>query len=249
MLIMKKALSLFLALVLCLSLCACGGGNDTPKATEAPTETPTEAPTEAPTETTAPEVKVMTKEEMLNLANPLKREEVNKACNNMAFAKSLIGNVYTFNGIVYSVEEDYAVITFSIRDDEGIHRTGSNVMVANMHLSLEELLAIENYQELTLIGRLDDVSTVEKDGYYGTDKVVEMVFESAGIISDRFEKTGTLDSKNTSYGNNSWNIKFPNSNFLGLVSFVDDVSSYKGQEITYSYKSINDKCVDAYIVE
>ena len=34
---MKKAISLLLALVLCLSLCACGGGNDAP-ATEAPTE-------------------------------------------------------------------------------------------------------------------------------------------------------------------------------------------------------------------
>lgn len=34
---MKKAISLILALVLCLSLCACGGGNDTPETTEAPT--------------------------------------------------------------------------------------------------------------------------------------------------------------------------------------------------------------------
>ena len=34
---MKKALSLLLALVMCLSLCACGGGSDTPKTSEAPT--------------------------------------------------------------------------------------------------------------------------------------------------------------------------------------------------------------------
>ena len=34
---MKKALSILLVLVMCLSLCACGGGNDAP-ATEAPTE-------------------------------------------------------------------------------------------------------------------------------------------------------------------------------------------------------------------
>lgn len=36
---MKKTISLLLALVMCLSLCACGGGNDTPETTEAPTET------------------------------------------------------------------------------------------------------------------------------------------------------------------------------------------------------------------
>ena len=34
---MKNAISLLMALVLCLSLCACGGGNDAPE-TEAPTE-------------------------------------------------------------------------------------------------------------------------------------------------------------------------------------------------------------------
>ena len=42
---MKK----ILALVLCLSLCACGGGNDAPETTETPTTT-----TSATTETTAP---------------------------------------------------------------------------------------------------------------------------------------------------------------------------------------------------
>lgn len=48
---MKKAISLLLALVLCLSLCACGGSNtDTPETTQAPTTEVTETPTEAPTE-------------------------------------------------------------------------------------------------------------------------------------------------------------------------------------------------------
>ena len=44
---MKKAISLLLALVMCLSLCACGGSNDalnTPETTEAPTTVPTEPP-------------------------------------------------------------------------------------------------------------------------------------------------------------------------------------------------------------
>ena len=46
---MKKAISLLLALVLCLSLCACGGGNDTPDTID----------------TNAPEEAVPTKEELL----------------------------------------------------------------------------------------------------------------------------------------------------------------------------------------
>ena len=80
---MKKAISLLLALVLCLSLCACGGGNDAPETTEAPTET------------TVPEEVKMTKDEMLNVAVPLTREEIDKSISNVAFAKSLIGNTYT----------------------------------------------------------------------------------------------------------------------------------------------------------
>ena len=49
---MKKVISLLLALVLCLSLCACGGENDTPETTEAPTEMTQMAPTEATVPTT-----------------------------------------------------------------------------------------------------------------------------------------------------------------------------------------------------
>ena len=48
---MKKAISLLLALVMCLSLCACGGGNDTPATTEAPTTT---TPATTVPESTAP---------------------------------------------------------------------------------------------------------------------------------------------------------------------------------------------------
>ncbi len=55
---MKKAIALFLTLIMCLTLCACGEGNNStiqdgtepPPATEAPTEAPTE--TEAPVEET-----------------------------------------------------------------------------------------------------------------------------------------------------------------------------------------------------
>ena len=52
---MKKAISLLLALVMCLSLCACGGGNDAPntpettEATQAPTAEATEVSTEPET--------------------------------------------------------------------------------------------------------------------------------------------------------------------------------------------------------
>ena len=54
---MKKAISLLLALVLCLSLCACGGNTEkeTPTETSAPEQTT--QPTQAETEPTVPEAK------------------------------------------------------------------------------------------------------------------------------------------------------------------------------------------------
>lgn len=45
---MKKVIFLLLALVMCLSLCACGGNSNTPETTEA-TQTPTTEATQAPT--------------------------------------------------------------------------------------------------------------------------------------------------------------------------------------------------------
>lgn len=44
---MKKAFSIFLVLVMLLSLCACGGKEEAPEASEAPADVPAAAPTEA----------------------------------------------------------------------------------------------------------------------------------------------------------------------------------------------------------
>ena len=235
---MKKAISLLLVLAMCLSLCACGGGNDTPETTEAPTKP------------TVPEEVKMTKDEMLNVAVPLTREEIDKSISNVAFAKSLIGNTYTFGGEVFSVAEDHAVITFYITDEQGAYGTAANVMVANLYLPLEELISLENQQRLSFVGQLNDVTTHDETiPDWGTQTVVNLVFKSVAIVSDRFEATGKLHSQNASYGEDAWNIKFPNSDYLSVVHFRDDVSAYKGQEITYSYKITSDGCVDAYIVE
>lgn len=51
---MKKAFSLLMTLVLCLSMCACGGGSDTSEATKVPTEAPTTEATQTPTIETEP---------------------------------------------------------------------------------------------------------------------------------------------------------------------------------------------------
>ena len=232
---MKKSIALLLALVLCLSLCACGGGNDAP---------------ETSVETTAPGEVKMSKDEMLNVAIPLTRDDLDKSISNIAFAKTLIGNTYTFGGEVYSVAEDHAVVTFHITDEKGAYGTAANVMVANLYLPLDELVSLENQQRLNFVGQLEDVGTHEElIPDWGAQTVTEMVFKNIAIASDRFESTGILRSRNASYGEDAWNIKFPDSDYLGVVHFRDDVSAYQGEEITYSYKITSDGCVDAYIIE
>lgn len=232
---MKKTIALLLALVMVLFLAACGGSKDTP---------------ESPTETTAPEEVKMSKDEMLSVATPLTRDDLDKSISNIAFAKTLIGNTYTFGGEVYSVTEDHAVVTFHITDEKGAYGTAANVMVANLYLPLDELVSLENQQRLNFVGQLEDVGTYEENiPDWGAQTVTEMAFKNIAIVSDRFESTGTLRSRNASYGEDAWNIKFPDSDYLGVVHFRDDVSDYQGKEITYSYKITSDGCIDAYIVE
>ena len=238
---MKKWIALLLAAILCFSLAACGektaeSANDTTDVTESETETA--------------ETVTLTKDEMLTGAVPMTRDDVNKSIGNIAFAKTLIGNTYTFGGEVFSVAEDHAIVTFYISDNEGAYATVANVMVANLYLPIDELVALESGQRLSFVGKLDDVSThTESIPDWGTETVTGMVFKNAAIVSDRFESTGKLHSANVSYSEDAWNIKFENSDYLGVVHFRDDVSAYTGKEITYSYKVTSEGCVDAYIVE
>ncbi len=230
---MKKAIAILLTVFVCLSLCACNTGNST------------EPTTESATTQAAP----LTKDEMLAMASPLTREQVDKSIGNAAYANSLTDKVYTFGGVIGYVEADHAVATFYITDEEGSYATALNVLVAKLYLPQEELINLENSQRFTFVGKLDEVGSSEIEGYYGMETVMEFTFNDIAIVSDRFENTGVLDSMNHNYGDNSWNIKFPGNDYLGLVFFAEDVSEYKGQEITYSYKSVNGKAVDAYIVK
>lgn len=243
---MKKIIALLLVAVMCFSLAACGGDKETNNNSEPQTNNSGSQQEENNNSETA----TLTKDEMLNSAQALTREEIDKSIENVAFAKSLIGNVYTFGGTIESIEEDHAVTTFYIVDENGNYATSEFVMVANLYLSTDELINLEAEQRLSFVGKLEDVTSREETiPDWGTETIVEMVFKSVAVVSDRFEETGTLHSQNASYGENAWNIKFPNNDYLSVVHFRDDVSSYKGTEITYSYKITGDGCVDAYIVE
>ena len=221
-----------MALVLVLSLAACGGSDSGEENTTA-----------------------VSKNDLLKKAKPLGMDGY-KAIDNMAFAKSLIGNTYTFDGMVISVEEEYARIEFKVNIELEEYTVDLSMweIYGDVYLSLSDLASLERFQIVNFVGKLTNVASLEQDPsmHNGDDTSTELIFESAAIISDRFEATGKLHNKNTSYSGNAWDIEFPNNSYLKLVYFRDDVSTYKDKEITFSYKrfagGIIEDWKDAYII-
>ena len=208
---MKKAVSIILALVLCLSLCACGGGNDTPETTEAPTET------------TAPESTMLSNEELDALAVPFTEDDISDFSDNKALAATFVGNVYSFEGVVNSVQEDHVVFDFLI-DNNGKYYNGTDH--AKVYLPTEELIELEQKQRVQVVGLVSSVS--------GNN----IIFENA-YIEQYYEITAILKGENHSY-EGSYNIKIGDSNYLKLVYFAKDIDlngiNTDGDEITFLAK-------------
>lgn len=208
---MKKVLSLILALVLCMSLCACAGGSDAPETTEAPTET------------TVPENAMLSKEELDTLAVPFTEEDISDFSSNKALASTFVGNVYSFEGVVNSVQEDHVVFDFLIVNN-GSYYNGMDH--AKVYLPTEELIELEQKQRVKVVGLVSSVS--------GNN----IVFENA-YIEQYYEITATLKGENHSY-EGSYNIKIGDSNVLKLVYFAKDVDlsgvNTDGDEITFLAK-------------
>lgn len=157
---MKKAISLILALVMCLSLCACGGGeSNTPNTPET---------TEAPTETTVPEETVMTKDEMLASAVHLEMYEINNASvENIAKAKmDYCNKILQVNGQITQITEEYIVIS-------------SGDYAIDVYLPLEELITLTLFQQVIIVGETTD--EIVKAGFGGHYQM-----PVAYLVTDRY---------------------------------------------------------------
>ncbi len=161
---MKRTISLIMALVLCLLMCACGGGNDTLDTTETPTETT------APTETE------MTKAEMLASALQVQIHEINNASvENLAKAKmDYCDKVLEIKGQISKIAEDYVVI-------------GNADYVVNVYLPLEELATLQAFQQVTIVGQTTDA--IIKSGFGGHYQM-----RIAYLVTDRYEFEGVIQT-------------------------------------------------------
>ncbi len=167
---MKKALALLLALIMCLSLAACGGGNDTP--TQDTTETPTT--TEAPTES------VMTKEEMIAVAQDI-GEDFDKdfEANPVSAEDKYLGNVYYVTGRVNNIESDHI-----------------GVGAFTVYLPKEDIINLTKGQIITIVGQLDSVED-KADEYMPTIRFWYGTMTNAYFFTDITEVTGYMCIYNT----------------------------------------------------
>ena len=169
---MKKAISLLLALVMCLTLCACGG-NGNPE-------------TDAPTEATTPEVSKLTKDELLAIAEPLTQEVVAKIFENHAFAKSLESNTYTFEGKVFETEFDYVNVYIDsiVGADGKKYRYNHDGLYFSLYLPDEELFEVDRGESFKFVGKISEVQSVEHSLEGVEWNGIAMIMKDAYIIEE-----------------------------------------------------------------
>ncbi len=235
---MKKTISLLMVLALCLSLCACGGSNESADATKEPVETE------------APENALLSKDELSALAVPYTREDYDKAITNKAYASSFVDNVYSFDGTVFTVMEDHAIVTFREETDTTIYVTDVSMLCAKVYLPIEELVNLEPNQRVLGIGKVTEVGA-NVDVGFETFPGSGIVFENA-YLDTEFECTATLKGENHSY-EGAYNIQVGDSSYLDLVYFADGVDlsgiNTDSDEITFTAKIIDSNYHDAVIVK
>ena len=156
---MKKALSLILALVMCLSLCACGeepnNGISIPKG--------------------------MTKEEMLNNAKTFDVAEwkSDMGKNQMAAQEKYEGNVYTISAFVEKVENNKCTLAFFIDPN-----VGASKYYVIAPFDKETLLTLNVGERINLVGEIKSVQDqrIVLDSAYYLDNYTELTIEICSIL-------------------------------------------------------------------
>ena len=231
---MKKALSLLLALVLCLSLCACGGADEKNNTNK------------------NPETTTMSKEDMLAAAEVVTPSQITQDTkSNIAKAKQLYcGKILEITGVVAAVKENYVEI--------GVDTSVAGAVI-DVYLPAEELLLLESRQKVTIVGKTNDVtSETTSSGPMGMEWVkTHFTMPEAYLVNDTFEVSGKLFGKNQSYAP-AYNFD-DGTSVTKLLYFADGVdTSVIGSGATFTVKgkiflgSINDTDFvirDAIIVE
>lgn len=182
----------------------------------------------------------MTKEEMLEQATECSETTIsNDTVENIARAKqAYCGKTLLIKGQITEIGTNH------------ITMGGGNTNI-EVYLQVEDIVNLEYKQYITIVGNMGEEIT---EGTFspGIPQVLYTYeVNPAYLVTDKYEYTGTPESKNDSFPG-AWNVEFSNvSNpqYRRLVYFDSsvDVSQYAGEEITFSAKSVDGKYYDAVI--
>ena len=217
---MKKTISLLLALVLCLSLCACEQNS-----TSSDNQT-----AEALTEAIKEENPKLTQEEMVAESTELTDEMWKKITENKAYANSLVGTSFSFMACVEEIATDYIVM--NVVNSEFVSQ--AYAMQLHVYLPTEQLIKLETGLYLQMVGKVTEMIEGELTilGPSGNKTVGPIyVMEQAYVVEDHFEFEGKLLGENESYG--GWNIVIGDSSYAKLIHFADDVDT---SELKYTQR-------------
>lgn len=215
---MKKILTLLLVAIMTISMVACGESTTSSEESNTSTEEST--------------TNIATKEDMLAEALSVDYTTINNdSFENLAKAKSLYCNAtLKLDGTVYEIKEDH------VRIGNGLS------WGVSVYLPTEELIALEKWQRIVVVGKTTD-EIIEEKGASQTLSLYQM--PEAYLVDDYFEYQVTLKGKNESY-DGAWNILLGDSKYANLVYFADgvDLSSFNtssngnpGEKMTILAKS------------
>lgn len=166
---MKKAISLLLALVMCLSLCACGGNaeDETNKQTEATNET-------------------VSNENIWNSAESMSAEMLwDNIGGNAAKAETYVGKTLKITGTVIEIEKDNCYIMSLANEDTSINHFEDGVAYdcefgIRVYLNAEELAELAIGDVITFAGVVDSTGSEE----YGVAEPIVLYFKNAITKAD-----------------------------------------------------------------
>lgn len=155
---MKKLILIVLSLAMLLSLCACGGGTDTPK-----------------NDDTTP---AMTKDEMLEQAEEVNASQLNNDCfDNLAKAKQTYSDkVIITKAYVYMVNEDHVVLGCSTS-------SGAQVCIA-AYMPVDDLVQIESSSVITVVGLVSDIEDRDFDWGGMTVNYPHYIMDTAYLVTE-----------------------------------------------------------------
>jgi len=241
---MKKVISLVLALMTCLSLCACGGNGDSAATPGA--AAPGAAADDATQEPTTVPEKPVTKEEMLAVAEKYSMADIQvdyayigaykdhavKFCDKTLLLSGWIENIYEDHIKLFDTYGQKYITYFM-----------------DVYLPADELALLQKGQYITVVGNTTDEIT---DSEISMLTYLSLQMPDAYLVEDRVELTGTFKELNSDYFPHACVIDGGDSNGLYLVRFadvadiVDIVKLTPDQEIRFSAKGIRSDGLEYY---